>query len=131
MDAVGDPSAAAGSPGKRTLTQGVAALDANQGSDPGCPATRRPPSITELLLRVNGSSGELRSALVRQPELRGELEAYLAAADDPVLNDLLARAFPRRRPSAATGPTSSETRPETRPERLCRFSRRELTPAGF
>lgn len=111
MDAVNDPSTAAGSPGKRTLAQGAAALDANEAGAAGRSATRRPPVVTALLLRINGRSGELRAALVRQPELRGELEAYLASADDPMLNDLLARAFPRRRSSTATEPTSSGIQP--------------------
>lgn len=65
----------------------------------------RPKQIAQLLQRVDNNPRGLHYALRVDPVLRGEIEAYFASGGDAMLNDLLARAFPR---STASAPTSSE-----------------------
>lgn len=70
-------------------------------------ATAMPPEIAALVSRVQGSPAALRAEVLANPGLAVAIESFFQSGGDSTLNDLLARAFPPRKASAAVAASPS------------------------
>lgn len=114
-DAFEDHGSPGGSPGKVTLTEALRPHEASDHTDGAIGSDGRPTNIATLLRRVDNHPTGLHYELLSHPGLRTQIEAYFATGGDAALNDLLARAFPKRTADVASS-TSGGVEREKEPK---------------